>query len=136
MGKGLIADDHPLCVSAARSMYVCSKYLSTVIVRNVVLCICITTLKFRALKEADVIVLLGARLNWMLHFGIPPRFSSTVKFIQVITVVDKQIHNVVTATVMKVDVCPEEMGNNVISRSIMLVGDMKAVVRQVIVQTY
>jgi hypothetical protein len=36
----------------------------------------------RALKEADVIVLLGARLNWILHFGNPPRFSATVKMIQ------------------------------------------------------
>lgn len=40
-------------------------------------------IKFRALKEADVIVLLGARLNWILHFGMPPRFSNTVKIIQV-----------------------------------------------------
>jgi len=37
----------------------------------------------RALKEADVILLLGARLNWILHFGRPPRFKPDVKIIQV-----------------------------------------------------
>ena len=30
-----------------------------------------------------MIVLLGARLNWILHFGKPPRFSHSVKIIQV-----------------------------------------------------
>ena len=30
-----------------------------------------------------MIVLLGARLNWMLHFGLPPRFAKDVAFIQV-----------------------------------------------------
>lgn len=38
---------------------------------------------FRALLHADVIVLLGARLNWILHFGLPPRFRPDVKVIQV-----------------------------------------------------
>ena len=37
----------------------------------------------RALKEADVVVLLGARLNWILHFGLAPRFHPQVKIIQV-----------------------------------------------------
>jgi len=37
----------------------------------------------RALQHADVILLLGARLNWILHFGQSPRFSRDVKFIQV-----------------------------------------------------
>ena len=36
------------------------------------------------LKDADLIVLLGARLNWMLHFGQPPRFTKDVKIVQVI----------------------------------------------------
>ena len=30
-----------------------------------------------------MIVLLGARLNWILHFGKPPRFDAKVSFIQV-----------------------------------------------------
>ncbi|CAN7939625.1 unnamed protein product, partial [Ixodes hexagonus] len=55
MGKGLLPDDHPQCISPARS---------------------------KALQEADVIVLLGARLNWMLHFGRPPRFSAGVELLQ------------------------------------------------------
>ncbi|KAF4020727.1 hypothetical protein G4228_012420 [Cervus hanglu yarkandensis] len=55
MGKGVIRDNHPNCVAAARS---------------------------RALQFADVIVLLGARLNWILHFGLPPRYQPDVKFIQ------------------------------------------------------
>jgi 2-hydroxyacyl-CoA lyase 1 len=55
MGKGVMPDSHPLNVSAARSM---------------------------ALKEADVIILLGARLNWILHFGLPPRFNKNVKIVQ------------------------------------------------------
>ena len=56
MGKGVIPDDHPNCVGPARSL---------------------------VLQKADVILLLGARLNWMLHFGQPPRFSPDVKVIQV-----------------------------------------------------
>ncbi|XP_037085950.1 2-hydroxyacyl-CoA lyase 1-like [Pollicipes pollicipes] len=62
MGKGVLPDDHAQCVSAARSL---------------------------ALAEADVVLLLGARLNWMLHFGRPPRFTAACQFIQV-------------------DICPEE----------------------------
>lgn len=46
MGKGVVPDDHTQSVASARSL---------------------------ALKRADVVVLLGARLNWMLHFGQPPR---------------------------------------------------------------
>ncbi len=44
----------------------------------------------RALLQADVIVLLGARLNWILHFGFPPRFSPHVKIIQVSYTLDTQ----------------------------------------------
>uniref|UniRef100_A0A9J7XMF0 2-hydroxyacyl-CoA lyase n=1 Tax=Cyprinus carpio carpio TaxID=630221 RepID=A0A9J7XMF0_CYPCA len=83
MGKGVLSDDHPNCVAAARS---------------------------RALLQADVIVLLGARLNWILHFGFPPRFSPHVKIIQV-------------------DLCAEELSNNVRAASALL-GDIGAVVRQ------
>ena len=38
----------------------------------------------RALSKADVIFLFGARLNWILHFGKPPRFKADVKIIQVL----------------------------------------------------
>lgn len=83
MGKGVLPDDHNLCVSPARS---------------------------KALQEADVILLLGARLNWILHFGLPPRFNPKVKVIQV-------------------DICVEEMNNNV-QNAVSLVGDMDAVMTQ------
>jgi 2-hydroxyacyl-CoA lyase 1 len=56
MGKGLLPDAHPLSAAAARSL---------------------------ALAEADVALIVGARLNWLLHFGKPPRWSTDVKFILV-----------------------------------------------------
>lgn len=85
MGKGVLPDDHPNCVAAARS---------------------------RALLQADVVLLLGARLNWILHFGLPPRFDPNVKIIQV-------------------DLCPEEMGNNV-RPAVALLGDINGVVSQLL----
>lgn len=85
MGKGVLSDTHPMCVAAARS---------------------------RALQHADVILLLGARLNWILHFGLPPRFHPDVKIIQV-------------------DLCAEELGNNV-KPSVALLGDVNAVVKQLL----
>uniref|UniRef100_A0A3B5K7D7 2-hydroxyacyl-CoA lyase 1 n=1 Tax=Takifugu rubripes TaxID=31033 RepID=A0A3B5K7D7_TAKRU len=86
MGKGVLPDDHPHCVAAARSRL--------------------------ALLQADVILLLGARLNWILHFGLPPRFDPNVKIIQV-------------------DLCAEEMGNNV-RPAVALLGDINAVVTQLL----
>ncbi|XP_069552277.1 2-hydroxyacyl-CoA lyase 1 [Brachyistius frenatus] len=85
MGKGVLPDDHPNCVAAARS---------------------------RALLQADVVLLLGARLNWILHFGLPPRFNPNVKIIQV-------------------DLCAEEMGNNV-RPAVALLGDINAIVTQLL----
>ncbi|OZJ02332.1 hypothetical protein BZG36_04295 [Bifiguratus adelaidae] len=64
MGKGLIPDAHELCVAAARS---------------------------KALKEADVILLIGARLNWILHFGGAPRVNAKAKIIQ-IDIAAEEIH--------------------------------------------
>ncbi|KAJ2725920.1 hypothetical protein GGI07_000965 [Coemansia sp. Benny D115] len=83
MGKGVVPDSHPRNVSSARSA---------------------------ALKGADVILLLGARVNWILHFG--KRFSSDAKIIQV-------------------DVHPEEMGVNV-PIDVGLQGHLPLVVRQLI----
>jgi 2-hydroxyacyl-CoA lyase 1 len=56
MGKGTLPDDHPNCVAPARST---------------------------ALGGADVVLLVGARLNWILHFGQPPRYQAGCKFIKV-----------------------------------------------------
>lgn len=71
MGKGVVPDTDPLCVSSARTY---------------------------ALQQSDVILLLGARLNWMLHFGRPPRFQSTVKIIQV-DLCAEELHNSIPSTV-------------------------------------
>lgn len=87
MGKGILSDTHPLCVSAARS---------------------------KALKEADVVLLIGARLNWILHYGQSPRWSNNVKFIHI-------------------DILPEEAGNNG-ADSLALIGDIRSVVSQLIQQ--
>ena len=56
------------------------------------------------MQKADVILLLGARLNWILHFGKPPRFSPDVKIIQV-------------------DICAEELASN---KTVALQGDIGA----------
>ncbi|KAL1924694.1 uncharacterized protein VTP21DRAFT_4348 [Calcarisporiella thermophila] len=81
MAKGVISDKHPLCIASARS---------------------------KALAEADVILLLGARLNWVLHFG--HRFNPVVKIIQA-------------------DVHPEEVSNNMRS-AVSLVGHLPSIVEQ------
>lgn len=56
MAKGLLPDDHALCAAAARSL---------------------------ALRQADVVLLVGARLNWLLQHGESPTWSPTAKFIQI-----------------------------------------------------
>ena len=83
MGKGVVPDDHPLSVGAARS---------------------------HALEEADVILLAGARLNWIMHFGGKPRFNPNVKILQL-------------------DSHPEQIGHNV-PAAVSLVGDGKSVMGQ------
>lgn len=83
MGKGVVDDQHALSVMPARGL---------------------------ALQDADVVLLLGARLNWMMHFGLPPRFAEGVKTIQV-------------------DIHAEEIGRNV-PAEVGLVGDIKAIAGQ------
>ena len=66
-----------------------------------------------ALKQADLVVLLGARLNWMLHFGKTPRFAPHAKFVQV-------------------DLHAEELGNNTNSSNcIQVQADIKSFCQQV-----
>ena len=86
MGKGVVSDSHPFNTSAARST---------------------------ALAGADVVLLLGARLNWILHFGLPPKWSPSAKFIQV-------------------DVNPGEIGRNEADPELGLVGHLAAVVPQLL----
>jgi oxalyl-CoA decarboxylase len=56
MAKGLLPDDHPQSAATARSL---------------------------ALRKADVVMLVGARLNWLLGHGEAPQWSPDATFIQV-----------------------------------------------------
>jgi len=81
MAKGLLPDTHPQCASAARST---------------------------VLKEADVVMLIGARLNWLLSHGKGKTWGErgTQKFIQV-------------------DISPTEMDSNVLINA-PVVGDISS----------
>ncbi len=83
MGKGVVPDDHELSIAPARS---------------------------HALQNADVVFLIGARLNWIMHFGLPPRFNPNVRIVQL-------------------DVAAEEIGTNVPTEAA-LVGDAKSIMTQ------
>jgi oxalyl-CoA decarboxylase len=56
MAKGLLPDDHPQSAAAARSY---------------------------AIGNADVVLLAGARLNWLLSHGRPPLWNATARLVQV-----------------------------------------------------
>ena len=58
MGRGIVPEDDAVTPIAARS---------------------------RAFREADLVLVLGTRLNWVVGYGRPPRFSPDVKLIQVDT---------------------------------------------------
>ena len=73
MGKGVMPDDHPLSVAAARVL---------------------------ALQNADVVFPMGARFNWIFHFGQAPRYAKDVKIIQL-------------------DIAPEEIGHNKVTEMIL-----------------
>ncbi|KAI9011604.1 2-hydroxyacyl-CoA lyase 1 [Hyaloraphidium curvatum] len=83
MGKGVVDDEDANNVIAARS---------------------------QALGGADVVILIGGRLNWILHFGTAPRYRSNMKLIQL-------------------DIAPEEIGNNV-RPAASLLGDLRLTVPQ------
>lgn len=84
MGKGVVPDSHPANTASARST---------------------------ALKEADVVLILGARLNWILHFGDAPKWNPSAQFIQV-------------------DISAEEMGRNSGNAELGVIGDIGVVVSQ------
>jgi oxalyl-CoA decarboxylase len=56
MAKGLLPDTHPQCAAAARSL---------------------------VLKESDVVVLVGARLNWLLAHGKGKTWGGSKTFVQI-----------------------------------------------------
>jgi len=74
MDKGVMPDEHPLAVSAARTL---------------------------ALQNADVVFLMGPRFNWILHpgfrhgtgFGQPPRYAPDLKVIRLDNALEEISHN-------------------------------------------
>ncbi len=82
-GRGILPDDHPLAFLTARSA---------------------------AFREADCLLLVGTRLNYMLNYGLPSRFAPDLKLIQV-------------------DIDPLEIGRNR-PADIGIVGDAAAVLAQ------
>jgi acetolactate synthase-1/2/3 large subunit len=84
-GRGVIAEDHPLCFLGARS---------------------------KAFREADVVLVIGTRLNFVVGFGLPPRWSADVKVIQV-------------------DIHREEIGRNR-TIDVGIVGDAQRVLQQLL----
>jgi thiamine pyrophosphate-dependent acetolactate synthase large subunit-like protein len=85
LARGCVPDDHSLSCFASRSL---------------------------AMASSDVILVIGARLNFILSYGRPPRFNPNVRTIQV-------------------DISAKELGRN---RSIDtgIVGDAKAVLEQLL----
>jgi 2-hydroxyacyl-CoA lyase 1 len=86
MAKGLVQDSSEYNVSAARST---------------------------AMKEADVVLVLGAKLNWILSFGLPPKWNPNVKIIQV-------------------DISADELGKNGGDNQLSVVGDVGLVIEQLL----
>ncbi|CUS10365.1 unnamed protein product [Tuber aestivum] len=83
-GKGVLPDDHSLNTSSARSA---------------------------ALAGADVVLLVGARLNWILHFGEPPKWSTGVRIAQI-------------------DISPEELDRCAADPTLSIHGDITSVIAQ------
>jgi acetolactate synthase-1/2/3 large subunit len=55
-GRGALPDDHPLTFAAARSL---------------------------AMREADLVIVVGTRLNYMFGYGKAPRFAADAKFVRI-----------------------------------------------------
>jgi acetolactate synthase-1/2/3 large subunit len=82
-GRGVVPEDHPYCYLNVRSL---------------------------AFKEADVVLVVGTRLNYVLGFGRPPRFAASAKFV-------------------RIDIDPAEITSSS-SVDVGIVGDAGAVLRQ------
>ncbi|MBO0737070.1 MAG: thiamine pyrophosphate-binding protein [Alphaproteobacteria bacterium] len=83
-GRGVIPDDHPY------------SYL---------------TMRNDAFREADLIIILGTRTNYVIGHAQPPRFSAA-------------------ARVARIDIDPEEMGLSARNIDLPVVGDCKSVLQQ------
>lgn len=88
MGKGVVADSHHLNATSMRS---------------------------KAMQLADVVLIFGARLNWMFAYGLSAKWNPSVQFIQV-------------------DISSEEIGRNNGSAHLGIVGDLNVVVPQLLQQ--
>lgn len=86
MGRGVVPEDHPLCFGPNRV----------------------------GVRQADVVLLAGTRLNFILNFGAPPLFADDAKFIQI-------------------DVRPEEIGRNR-DAAVGIHGDLKTVLQQLMAE--
>lgn len=86
-GRGVVPDDHELSFPSARST---------------------------AFREADLIMVIGTRLNYVIGFASPPRFRADAKLIQV-------------------DIDPTEIGHNR-PCDVGIVGDAKAVLQQLLAE--
>lgn len=88
MGKGVVPDSHPCNTSASRST---------------------------ALRFADVVIVLGARLNWILHFGEAPKWNPSARIVQV-------------------DIDPDVIGQNAGDVELGVVADVNIFVESLIAQ--
>lgn len=66
----------------------------------------VASMRTLALQKADVVLLLGARLNWMLHFGRSPRFDANVKVIQVDIDAEELNNSILSHTAIQADILP------------------------------
>jgi thiamine pyrophosphate-dependent acetolactate synthase large subunit-like protein len=83
-GRGVVPDDHPYA------------YL---------------TMRNDAFRDADLIIILGTRTNYVIGHALPPRFGATAK-------------------IARIDIDAEEMGNSARNIDIPIVGDCKSVLQQ------
>jgi thiamine pyrophosphate-dependent acetolactate synthase large subunit-like protein len=87
ISRGLVPEDHELAFLNARS---------------------------KAFTEADVVLVVGTRFNWVIQFGRPPRFAADLK-------------------VIHVDINPTQLGHNR-HVDVPIVGDARAVLEQLRVE--
>jgi len=85
-GRGVLPDDHELCFPAARSS---------------------------AFRDADLILIVGTRTNFIIGHAAPPRFSATAK-------------------IVRIDIDAEEIASSPRKLDLGIVGDCKAVLDQLL----
>ena len=85
-GRGVVPDDHPCSYLAMRSS---------------------------AFRDADLIIVLGTRMNYIIGHASPPRFGPEAK-------------------IARIDICPEEISSAARYVDIPIVGDCKAVLQQLL----